>query len=276
MVAMRAIIAYNSGTLAYTKRKKRMKKLGLLLLALALLAGCHKYTGEDYSAYKGMTGRQILDSAEKKLANQKYSAAAKELEALDALYPYSDTSQQGQLDIIYAYYMDDDTPSTIVACDRYIRLYPRGRGVDYAYYMKGLVLYKAGFTWLQRAAGVDPAPHDLSEKKQAFLAFNDLVRAFPNSQYAHNARLHMQYIRNLLARKQVEIAEYYEDRQAYVAAANRASYVVKHYNGTPAVKQALIVMIDSYRALGLNKLADNTLAILRANYPKDAALKRFS
>lgn len=256
--------------------KNGMKKWVVLLLAALFIAGCNKYTGEDYSAYKGMSSDQILQRAEKKLANQKYSAAVKDLEALDALYPYSNNSQQAQLDIIYAYYMDEDTPSTIVACDRYIRLYPRGRGVDYAYYMKGLTLYREGFTWLQRAAGIDPAPHDLANKKQAFLAFNDLVRAFPNSPYANNARQHMLYIRNMLARKQLKVAQFYFNRRAFVAAANRASYVLEHYNGTPAVKQALVIMIDSYRALGLTKLANNTLAIFRASYPQDPALKRFS
>lgn len=250
-----------------------MKKFAYMLFLITFLVGCASTSTDNFSAYKSMTSQQIFDNGEKALAQGKYAEAVKNFEALDALYPFGPNAEQGQLDVIYAYYKSGDPASALAAADRYIRLYPRGEHVDYAYYMKGLVNYQMGFTWLQRSLGSDPAPHDLTNKKQAFQAFNMLVTLFPDSRYTPDALQRMGYIRNLFARKNVIIARYYMKRKAYVAAANRASYVVQHFDRSPEVIPALVIMVKAYRALGLTKMVDSTLHIFAASYPNAPQLK---
>jgi outer membrane protein assembly factor BamD len=247
--------------------------LGLLLIGLA---GCAKKDVDPYAIYRNKTSDELFNGGEKALAHKKYDIAVKQFEALDAIYPFGPHAQQGQLDIIYAYYMNDDEASSTVAADRYIRLYPRGRNVDYAYYMRGIVGFNQGLSWLQKMVGVDPAPRDISTIQQSFSSFDMVVTQFPDSYYAPDAMVRMTYIRNLLARREVMTAQFYFEHQAYVAAANRASYVVQHFEGSPQVVKALAVMVKSYRALRLTQMANNTYAILQASYPQSDELRELN
>ena len=119
--------------------------------------------------------------------------------------------------------MDEQPDMALASVDRYIRLYPRGKNVDYALYMKGLIQYNEKLTWLQRKFKVDVASFDVSDNESAFGAFAELVRSYPNSVYAADALARMKYLRNVFARHEMIIARYYYDRHAYVAAVNRAS-----------------------------------------------------
>lgn len=253
----------------------RLISLIFIILMSCVLTACK--TTEPLAVYRGDTAEQIFNQAERNLAAGHYESAAKDFEALDALYPFGAYSQQGQLDIIYAYYKKgDDAESALAAADRYIRLYPRSSSVDYAYYMKGLINMGSNDGWLDRLIRSDPAQRDLSGMDQAFQDFSLLVQRFPNSRYAPDARKRMLYIRNLLAQNQLEIAQFYLKRKAYVAAANRATNIVSLYQGSPQVVPALGIMYQSYRALNENKMADDTLRLLITNYPNSSEAKRFS
>lgn len=249
------------------------KTIFILLFPLTLLIGCSD-SFNNFKAYQGIPAATIFHRAEKRLAEGKYDKAVKDLEALDAIYPFGPYAQQGQLDIIYAYYMNDDDGAAIAAADRYMRLYPRSNNVDYAYYMKGLIQFNQGQTWAQRQLSLDPSPRDLTSKKQAFLTFDELAQYFPSSIYRDDALLRMAILRNFFAHKELLLAEYYFDRHAYVAAANRASGIVKHYNGTPYVEEALVLMVRSYRKLELPQMANNSLVILKATYPDSKMLTK--
>lgn len=251
-----------------------MKKIISLVLLALIIAGCaNKPLIDDYASYRGQTSAQIFKSGEVSLAKGNYDDAVKDFEALDALYPFGPNSRQGVIDSIYAYYQAEDEASALAAADRYLRLYPRGKHVDYVLYMKGYLNYNQGLTWLQKKLGVDPALRDLSAKKEAFATFYQLVSLYPKSPYAYSAYLKMLAIRNMIAAKNVDIAKFYYKRHAYVGAANRASFVVEHFGGTPAVINALVLMVKSYRALKLTEQVNNTLAILKKNYPDSAALR---
>lgn len=245
-----------------------MKKLLFLLPVLALLLmSCSKAQQDPYRDYRKYTSAQLFYNGEYALYKENYEKAVKNLEALDAIYPFGPDSQQAQLDIIYAYHLDNDDASAVAAADRYVRLYPRGEHVDYAYYMRGLIGFSEGLTWLQRLSNVDPAPRDISSLRQSYGAFSMLSQYFPDSTYTPNAELRMRYIRNLMARRELIIANFYMQRKAYVAAINRASYVIEHYQGSPQVIDALGVMVKAYRALGLTKLANQSYDLLASNYP---------
>lgn len=252
-----------------------MKKLLLLCCLVAALCGCSNNTVRDsFSAYRNQTASQLYHSSKTDLLKGHPHRAVKKLEALNALYPFGAYAEQGSINIVYAYYEDDDSDEALASADRYLRLYPRGNYSDYAYYMKGVIAFKQGFSWLQRKAGVNPAPRDLSNLKDAYLSFDQLLQTFPQSPYVPDAIARMRYIRNLYAEKEVGIAEFYYDRKAYVAAANRATDVVVHYDRSPYVIPALAIMVKSYRKLGLTQMANNTMKILEASYPHSKYIKK--
>ncbi|WP_100622840.1 outer membrane protein assembly factor BamD [Candidatus Coxiella mudrowiae] len=253
-----------------------MKKLFFILtfLYLCVLTSCAGKDVDPYQAYRGKTSIELFTAGEKALAKKNYSEAVKNFEALDAIYPFGPHAQQAQLDVIYVYYKNGDIASAIVAADRYIRLYPRGRHVDYAYYMRGIVGFDLGLSWVQKLAGVNPASRDISTLQQSYRAFATLVDTFPQSPYVPDALTRMKYIRNLMAQREIMIAQFYLKRHAYVAAANRATYVVQHFQGSPEVIKGLAIMVQAYRALDLPKMADSSYQLLKINYPNSPELRK--
>ena len=252
-----------------------MKKLLLIVAAALVLSACGTSPyKDDLAPYRHETSRQLYTGAEKSLSKGDYKKAVKQLEALDAIYPFGAYARQAQLDIIYAYYKNDDQLSATVAADRYIHLYPQGPDVDYAYYMKGMVAYRQGMTWLQKLVGSDPSERDMSHMTSSFAAFNELVKRFPNSRYRNDSILHMSYIRNMVAKHYMATGEYYFKRKAYVASANRALTVVQHFQGSPEVIQALALAVKSYQKLGMTQKADLYYGLLSSNYPNAKVLKQ--
>jgi len=235
-------------------------------LLLGTLVGCASTNDNPLNAYKKFTAAQILDSAETSLAKGNYSDAIKNFEALDALYPFGKEAKQAELDIIYAYYKNGDFAPAVAACDRYIHLYPREEKVAYVYYMKGMIGLESGLNWLQKIAHSSQAELDLKAFRGAFSSFNELVQQYPNSVYAAPARERMIYIRNVLAEHETKVADFYLSHKAYVAAINRASYVVKHLDGAPSVSKALQIMESAYKELGETNKAADIAQIIRLNY----------
>ena len=231
-----------------------------------LFVGCAK-NSDPLSKYRSKTEQQIYFEAQKNLAKHNYSNTIKSLEALDALYPFGVHAQQGQLDIIYAYFMNDNTVSSIAAAERYERLYPRDNHVDYAYFMEGIANIKQSGNWLQRSLKVDPAPRDTKYLKEAYQQFNVIALQYPDSYYAPFAARYMIYARNAIARHILAIADYYYDNQIYLGAANRASFIVQHFSSTPQAIMALVLMVKSYERLGLDNMALQSYLVLQANAP---------
>ena len=242
-----------------------------------LLGACASNSLKDqYAKYRDQTAGQIFAKAETDMAKKHYTNAVEGFEALDVIYPFGVHAQQAQLDVIYAYYKNDKFAESQAAAERYIRLYPRGKNADYAYYMKGRVQYEQGLNWLQKKFKQDPAKSNLNDKKRAFTTFDTLLSRYPNSPYAKDARMRMVYLRDLFAQQELLVAQYYIDKKAYVAAANRASIVVEHYPKTASVEPALVILVKAYQALNLTDQAANTLRILQASYPHSAALATLS
>jgi len=245
-------------------------------LVLSLLSACSSTPKDPASLFPNKTEAQLFHEGQASMLDGSYNDAVQHFESLDARYPFGKYTRQSQLDLIYTYYEQDDLPSALAAADRYIHLYPRGPNVDYAYYMRGLVQFGENHNFFERYFKVDFAKRDLTALRGAYVDFAQLTRYFPKSQYAADARQRMVYIRNVLARHQLEVADFYLKHKAYVAAANRANDVVDHYQGAPSVPDALAIMVKSYRALHLLKNANDALLVLRVNYPDSKALKSLS
>jgi outer membrane protein assembly factor BamD len=145
-------------------------------------------------------------------------------------------------------------------------MYPRHKHVDYAYYIKGLANYDEYITFLYQQLPMDRAIRDPQDAKKAFSAFKKLLEFYPNSIYVCDAKARMIYLKNHLARHELHIAEYYFEREAYLAAANRCQYILEYYDKTPSIPKALKLQIQAYQKLGLNKLACEYQSILDKNF----------
>ena len=228
--------------------------------------------GEEQDPTRDWSARRLYDTAKADLGRGAFEEAIEYYEKLEVRYPFGPLAMQGQLDLIYAYYKFDQPASAIAAADRFIKLHPRHPNVDYAYYIKGLVQFVGGRSLLDRFVTKDLSEHDASVALRAFRAFEELVQRFPESRYVDDSRQRMQYLKNLLAMHEIHVARFYMKRGVWLAAANRARYVVENYQRTPAVSDALAILTISYREMGLDDLSTDAARVLRLNYPDYAGL----
>jgi len=217
------------------------------------------------------SAEEMFNEAKTTLSEENYESAIKKFESLQSRYPYGRYAQQAQLEIAYAYYKQKDAESivsAISAADRFIKQYPNSTHVDYAYYLKGLANFH-GETGLLGLLG-DPTERDPKAAQESFSAFKDLVARFPNSKYAPDARLRMHYLINALAKYEIHVASYYQRRGAHIAAVNRAKEVLTLYPNAPATRDALLILVKSYDAMGMKKLRDDAQRVLDKNFPQGA------
>ena len=248
------------------------RSLLALFLAATLLSGCGIFGGNEKDETTGWSAQKLYGEAKDAMESKGYEKAIKYLEKLEARYPYGRYAQQAQLDVSYAYWKNGARASAIAACDRFIKLYPNHANVDYAYYLKGLVNFNEGGGILSVIDTPDMTERDSKGSREAFDSFKELVNRFPESKYADDARARMRYLVNSLAQYEVHVARYYMKRGAYVAAANRAQFAVQNYPQTPALEEAVFIMVKAYDALGMNDLRDASDRVMRKNFPESRYL----
>ena len=245
-----------------------MRITGLLLL-LALLgatSGC-SLIPDQIDQTENWSASKFYSEAKKSLSEGDYEEAIQYYETLESRFPFGKYAQQAQVEIAYAYYKYDEPASAIAAADRFIKLHPRHPHVDYLYYLKGLVNFNAGKDLISKYVPQDPTQRDPGAARASFDDFSILVRKYPNSKYSADSRQRMLFLRNNLSEYEIHVANYYMRRDAYIAAANRAKYVVENYQKTTAVPKALSIMAKSYKLMGLQDLSDDALRVLKLNFP---------
>lgn len=240
----------------------------LFLFLMVLMTACSTTAKDPAEMYRNESAEQIFEKGEDALRSRHYSEAAKRFEALEIQYPFNRNVETAQLHVIYAYYMIDDYASAESAADRFVHAHPASPHADYALYMRGISNYFQNLGVFERAFRVNLATRDLTQIKKSYADFAQLYKYYPNSTYGPAAHQQMVYLRNLIADHELDVAQYYYTRGAYVAAANRANLVIRHYQGTPAVPDALVLMVKSYRKLNLVQNANESMSVLQYNYPK--------
>jgi outer membrane protein assembly factor BamD len=247
--------------------------LACLMTLMLLLSGCAGNDEEsEIAADSGE--QQIYDQAQRYLNSRNFDLAIRALQALESRYPFGRFAEQAQLELIYAHYGAYEPEAAVEAADRFIRLHPQHPNVDYAYYMKGLATATSNQDVLSRFTPTDKTLRDTSFAKEAFAEFSQLVSRYPDSPYAADAKSRMVYLRNLLARNEIHVANYYFRRGAYLAAANRGRYVVENFQRTPAVADGLAVMAQGYLLLGMDDLAQDAIDTLILNYPDHPSINK--
>lgn len=260
-------MTYNARLIRIKSIPRPMKKSIAILVfcSLFLLSAC-SWMSDDADPYHGMSADQMFNAGQEALDSGYYSNAAKAFEALITDYPFGKIAQRASLDLIYAYYMADDLPASTAAADSFMHLYPRSKQVDYAYYMKGVANFSQDRGMMLRYFPSNYAERDPGSMIESYDNFNELVARFPHSEYAPDARQRMIYLRNLFAEREYLSADFYFEHGAYVAAANRASFIVRHYQQAPVVEDSLKLMIKSYRKLEVTDAANEAEKILQMNF----------
>jgi outer membrane protein assembly factor BamD len=237
-----------------------------VLVASLALGGCRSRRSDEV---RQSSPEIIYQQAKQRLNAYDYNAAVKTYEALTARFPFTDQARQARLDLIYAYYRAGESESAIDAAETFIRENPTHPRVDYAWYIRGLTEFERTPNVVERLFRVDLTERPPTTARKAFGAFRTVVEQYPKSEYAHDSRLRMIYLRNRLADYELNVARYYFKRGAYVAAVQRAKNTIEQYDGAPAMREALQIMVKAYDKLGLEELANQTRKVYLANFTDD-------
>ena len=228
------------------------------LAALSLLAaGCSSDKNKEDSAQLERPVEELYNKAADALDSKEYEQASKDFEEVERQHPYSQWATKAQLMAAYAAYQDDRYDEAILALDRFIELHPGNEDIDYAYYLKALAYYEQ----------ISDVARDQAVTNDALEAFNTLILRFPDSEYTRDAKLKRDLTLDHLAGKEIEIGRYYLNRVQINAAINRFRTVVRDYQTTTHVPEALHRLVEAYLTLGLKTEAARVAAVLGYNYP---------
>lgn len=245
-------------------------KRSLALIALLLLSGCAIFGDPtEIDETKGWPAQKIYAAGEESMRSQDYDKAIAYYGKLESRYPHGRYAMQAQMETAYAYYKKADAAAAIAAADRFIKLHPHHPNVDYLYYLKGLATFNERGI-VEKLTAQQISDRDPKALRDSFASFKELITRFPESKYAKDAALRMAYLVNTLAEHEMHVARYYMKRQAYVAALNRCKYVLENYPESPSVEEALVVSISAYDLLEMQDLKEDTLRVLKTNYPNSA------
>ena len=236
----------------------------MLLVGAFLVAGCAG-NEEEESLISNIT--RAYETAQRSVRNQNYRRAIQIFEALQARFPFSDLSKQIQLELMYAYYKSNQQDQAIDAADTFMRENPTHPRYDYALYIKGLAYFEREPGLLERWFNRDLTRRPPRDGVRSFTLFKRLVERYPASPYAPDAEQRMVYLKNRLAAYENNVARFYLERGAYVAALNRAKTALEEYNGADSSRETLEIMIEAYEGLGMHELAADTRRVRDANFP---------
>jgi outer membrane protein assembly factor BamD len=211
--------------------------------------------------------KDLYDQAQIRLKSENYSTAIISLETLESRFPFGRYAEQAQAELIFAYYKNFEFEASRSAADRFINLHPRHPHAAYAYYIKGLSSFTDDSGLFNRFFVSDLSKRDMGPAQNSFDDLSEFLSRFPESKYAPHAKQRMIYLRNLLAKHEMHVADYYMKRGAYLAAISRAKYVIEHIPNTPQTPFALSVLVEAYGILDYQKLKQNNLEILQSNFP---------
>lgn len=244
----------------------------LLIISLALGLSSCKTVGKWFGGGKEektetLPVEEMYSEAKKALDNDNYPKAQTYYQRLTSRFPFGAYSEQAQLELAYVQYKQakrEDASSTI---ERFIRTYPTNKNIDYAYYLKAVINFEQRNALFARVTRLDMSARDLGAPTQSFNDFNEVVRRYPNSIYAKDSAQRMIYLRNLLARYELNVGLYYLRRGAYVAAANRGKHLIETYPQSEYQGDALALMAVAYNAVGQKTLSDDARSVLQKNQP---------
>ena len=240
-----------------------------ILMASWLVAGCGSTAKDETS---GWSADKLYAEAKSEADNGSYERAAKLYERLEGRAAGTLLSQQAQIERAYVLYRSGEKAQALSVLERFIKLHPTSAAVDYALYLQGVINFNDNLGILGSLARQGLSERDQQASRDAYQSFKQLVEQYPQSRYAEDSKVRMNYILNSLAAYEVHVARYYFRRGAFVAAANRAQQTVQEYQQSPSTEEALFIMARSYDKLGLTQLRDDASRVLKQNFPNSPYL----
>ena len=237
---------------------------GLMGATMLVLAGCSS-TKDDPNSQASLD--KLYKEATDDMDSGSYDRAIKSFEKIEGRAAGTVMGQQAMLNSAWANYKSGEKTTAITVLDRFIKLNPSSAAMDYALYLKGIINFNDDLGLFGRVASQNVTERDQQASRDALLAFQELVERFPDSKYAEDAAIRVDYISNALAEYEVHVARYYYNRGAYLAAANRAQRAIADYPHAPTGEEALHLMVQAYAKLNLPELRDDAERVLKLNYP---------
>jgi outer membrane protein assembly factor BamD len=234
-----------------------LKSIRFRLLALCLglfMSGC---AGDDEAVYTERSVEQLYNTGVDALQRDDYTNAIVAFDEVERQHPYSVWATKAQLMSAYASYKKDDYDETVIGVERFIELHPGNRDTSYAYYLKALSYYEQ----------ISDVSRDQKMTEMALVSLEDVTRRYPDSKYGRDARAKLDLVYDHLAGKELAIGRYYQQRGEFLAGINRFRVVLRDYQTTTHVPEALLRLTESYLSLGITDEAQMAAAVLGYNFP---------
>jgi outer membrane protein assembly factor BamD len=241
-----------------------------LTAAAVFAAACGTSDKIDPNSTKAVEA--LYAEGKDELASGGYERAIKIFERVEGRAAGTLLAQQASLDLAYAQHRSNDRAAALATLDRFIKLHPSSPALDYAFYLRGIANFNDKLGILSALSRQDLSERDQQASRDAYQSFRQVVDQFPQSRYAADAKLRMDYIVNALAEYELHVSRYYYRRGAFVAAANRAQQVLLEFPQSPATEEALFLMTTSYQQLGLDVLRNDAQRVLEKNFPQSRFL----
>jgi outer membrane protein assembly factor BamD len=239
-------------------RRGNSVRLGIVIVALcaAMTAGCAGKKDKELK-YVETPVDELYNKALDALSVKRFQEAAKRFDEVERQHPYSVWARRAMLMSAYSYYRSNKYDDAILAAKRFITLHPGNRDVAYAYYLIGVSYYEQ----------ISDVGRDQKMTEEALKSLREVVRRFPNSDYARDARVKVDMTLDHLAGKEMTVGRWYLRRNQPLAAINRFTNVVRDYQTTTHVPEALLRLTEAYLTMGVYNEAKATAAVLGYNFP---------
>ncbi len=214
----------------------------VLLVSSLALSACSTTKDDENLLADKRSAEEMYADATNDLQAGKYHAAIETFEEVERTYPYSPLATKSKLMAGYTYYQNEEYDSAIASLNRFIKFHPGNKDVSYAYYLKALSYYEQ-ITDVGRDQGIT---------EDARIALKEVVARFPGSEYARDAKLKIDLVRDHLAGKEMEVGRFYLKQNQPIAAINRFKKVIDDFQTTAHTPEALHRMVESYLILGVN------------------------
>ena len=245
------------------------KRAATVVMAAAIAVAAAGCTQVEIDHTQGWTAEQLYEEARLAVEDADWTRAQDYYTKLESRYPFGRYAQQAQIESAYAYWREGDVEQCVQACDRFLRQYPDHANSDYVLYLKAISTLNQRNTIFTALLTQDIYERDADAAQTAFDTFKELIERFPQSRYAHEARRRMHELVLSQAHHEYNIAKFYFDRHAYVAAIERAQNVVRTFQQTPYSDDTLELIRDCYREMGVKDLEADVERVLALNQNRE-------
>lgn len=223
----------------------------------ASVAGCGLFDKKDSALLPDEPADKLYNEGLTLVAQKKYTDAAKKFEEVDRQHPYSEWARKSLLMSAFSYYEADEYDQSVMAARRYVSLHPGSADAAYAQYLIGASFFDQ----------IPDITRDQGRTERAIQALDEVVRRYPETEYANSAKKKITIARDQLAGKEMQIGRYYLEKRNYIGAINRFKTVVIQYQTTRHTEEALMRLSESYMAMGVTGEAQTAAAVLGHNFP---------